>query len=284
MQQPHRHRRKKNTAQLVVPLLLAALAVFLLLRWLSGSSTQGNYTQTGALPSADESTAQMVESWPGTAPYIIAVDSGHGGQDTGASGLLDELEVTVPTAEYLIEWLEQDENFTPIRTHEADVFAKPAERREAAQNAGAKLLFSIHGNANTDSTQLAGFEIYTENKNKPFSAQSYALAQQLANAFTAAGHTPQAGSGIFYCHYEGSDESGYDKFTVPEAKEQEYALTGQSFGVLESDQMPAVLVEQGYLTNASDVATWLSTEGCKKAARLYYESICALFGTQPIAQ
>lgn len=47
---------------------------------------------------------------------------------------------------------------------------------------------------------------------------------------------------------------------------------------------PAVLAEQCFVTNEADVAQFGSEEGCKKTARVYYEAICAYFGTQPQAE
>ena len=45
-----------------------------------------------------------------------------------------------------------------------------------------------------------------------------------------------------------------------------------------------VLAEQCFVTNEADVAQFGSEEGCKKTARVYYEAICAYFGTQPQAE
>lgn len=47
---------------------------------------------------------------------------------------------------------------------------------------------------------------------------------------------------------------------------------------------PAVPAEQCFVTNEADVAQFGSEEGCKKTARIYYEAICAYFGTQPQAE
>lgn len=51
--------------------------------------------------------------------------------------------------------------------------------------------------------------------------------------------------------------------------------------VLEDVNCPAVLAEQCFVTNEADATRFGSEEGCKKAARIYYEAICEYFGTQP---
>lgn len=55
----------------------------------------------------------------------------------------------------------------------------------------------------------------------------------------------------------------------------------RSFTLLEDVNCPAVLAEQCFVTNEADAARFGSEEGCKKAARIYYEAICEYFGTQP---
>ena len=55
----------------------------------------------------------------------------------------------------------------------------------------------------------------------------------------------------------------------------------RSFTLLEDVNCPAVLAEQCFVTSEEDVAQFGSEEGCKKAARIYYEAICEYFGTQP---
>lgn len=234
-------------------------------------------------PAAEQPAAAPAPgAWVQTdGPYTIAIDSGHGGSDCGAVGLLTETEITGKTAEYLRDLLEQDDNYIPVLTHEYDAFATPAQRREAAEQAGAALLFSIHGNAYEGAQAIGGYEVYVQNNGNPYAAQSYLLGQSVCGLFDNAGHTPQKGSGIFYCHYEMGRYGEYEKQIVAEADEAGCGYTGQSFGVLESQQMPAVLVEQGYLTNAADADAWLSDEGCRAAAQIYYRAICSLFGTRP---
>lgn len=56
----------------------------------------------------------------------------------------------------------------------------------------------------------------------------------------------------------------------------------RSFTLLEDVNCPAVLAEQCFVTSEEDVARFGSEDGCKAVARIYYEAICAYFGTQPL--
>ena len=56
----------------------------------------------------------------------------------------------------------------------------------------------------------------------------------------------------------------------------------RSFTLLEDVNCPVVLAEQCFVTNADDVERFGSEQGCKRTARIYYEAICAYFGTTPL--
>ena len=65
----------------------------------------------------------------GDPPYRVAIDAGHGGNDPGARGVVEEKDMTAATASVLLAWLEQDPNYIPLRTRDAfDQTATPAER------------------------------------------------------------------------------------------------------------------------------------------------------------
>lgn len=71
----------------------------------------------------------------------------------------------------------------------------------------------------------------------------------------------------------------------PEATGGEHLHTvrpERSFTLLEDVDCPAVLAEQCFVTNAEDVERFGSEESCKAVARIYYEVICAYFGTEPL--
>ena len=91
-----------------------------------------------------------------------------------------------------------------------------------------------------------------------------------------AGHRLRGTNGIRFAYYEGKR-----KILVDSSDDRVREL--KSFGVLEKAPCPAVLVEQGFVTNGQDVENWASPEGCQCAAQAYYQAICQYFGTDPQA-
>ncbi len=213
-------------------------------------------------------------------PYTIAIDAGHGGSDVGAEGIIDEKIVTETTIGYLEQWLEQDENYTPLRTHAPDTFAKPSERAETTNRACAALLLSVHGNSAPGYPEITGFECYPQPPGREHHEDASRMAHLIAEKFGAAGQRLRGESGVRYLYYEGDDTRGYEKKIVEESDDSMHA--DQTFGLLERAECPAVLIEQCFVTSSTDIANWAGEDGSARAARFYYEAICEFFGTQPI--
>lgn len=212
----------------------------------------------------------------GDPPYRVAVDAGHGGNDPGARGVVEEKQVTAATAAALLQWLEQDPNYIPLQTRESfDATATPAQRAAVASAQSPQLLLSIHGNSAPEGSTAAGFECYPSVPGRTWHQESYYFAQQLAQGMQAAGAKLRGHGGIRYIYYQGEVKQLVES-THTEVRDE------RSFTLLEDVNCPAVLAEQCFVTSEEDVAQFGSEEGCKTVARVYYEAICAYFGTQPL--
>ena len=213
----------------------------------------------------------------GDPPYRVAVDAGHGGNDPGARGVVEEKQVTAATAAALLQWLEQDPNYIPLRTRDAfDQTATPAERAAAANAQAPQLLLSIHGNSAANGSSAAGFECYPSVPGRTWHAESYYFAQKLAEGMQNAGAHLRGRGGIRYIYYLENDQKQLVESTHTEVRAE------RSFTLLEDVNCPVVLAEQCFVTNADDVERFGSEQGCKRTARIYYEAICAYFGTTPL--
>lgn len=261
-------RQNRPTVGTMIGLLVCILcfgAAFFL--WKAASS--GAEKSSGA----GEETFRPVVGDP---PYRVCIDAGHGGSDPGARGVVEEKEMTAQTAEELLTLLEADPNYIPLRSRESyDVTAKPSERAQVINAQGPQLLLSIHGNSAAEGSTASGFECYPSVPGRTWHQESYYFAEQLAQGMQAAGAKLRGHGGIRYIYYQGENKQLVES-THTEVREE------RSFTLLEDVNCPAVLAEQCFVTSEEDVAAFGSEQGCKVVARVYYEAICAYFGTQPL--
>ncbi len=215
----------------------------------------------------------------GDPPYRVAIDAGHGGSDPGARGVVEEKDVTAATASALLQWLEQDSNYIPLQTRESfDVTATPAERAAAARAQAPQLLLSVHANSAANGSTAAGFECYPSVPGRTWHAESFYFARLLASGMQAAGASLRGRGGVRYIYYLENDQKQLVESTHIEVRAE------RSFTLLEDVDCPTVLAEQCFVTSAEDVERFGSEEGCRKVARIYYEAVCAYFGTQPLPE
>ena len=233
---------------------------------------QETFQEQSALQEPDELFRPDV----GDPPYTIAVDAGHGGDDPGATGVVVERDMTAATAEALTRWLDADPNYIPAATRDSyDVTATPSERAERSNSQNPDLLLSIHGNS--ASTEAAGFECYPITPGRTWHRESVYFARLLAEGMQAAGSTLRGQGGVRYIYYQQGQK------VLAEANDLQIR-DEETFTVLEQADCPAVLAEQCFVTNAGDVDRFGDADGCQLAARVYYQAICAYFGTTPLEQ
>ena len=202
---------------------------------------------------------------------VIAIDPGHGGSE--GNGLW-EYEMTWQVANELVNLLEQDGRYAPVLTiteeesQNSDMpRVEPAERAQRANDAGAVLLFSIHGNSDPSGT-ASGFECYAIPPGQQYHDESVALARLTAQKITQTGQPLRGQDGVRYIYFD-----TYDNRMVYESSD-ETPRNEPTFRLLADADCPAVLVEQCFLTNPQDAARLATPSGAKQAAKAYYEAIC----------
>lgn len=97
------------------------------------------------------------------------------------------------------------------------------------------------------------------------------FAALLAEEMEAAGSELRGGNGIRFGYYVNGE-----KMLVDSTDTTVYDY--DTFGVLKNQEGAAVLVEQCFVTNESDVANFGTEEGCQKAAEAYYRAILRYLG------
>ena len=277
MRQQHGRRPSKHSRpgpagwQLTALALAAAMALGGLLRAVGGwLEMRAAWREQSAVTEPDELFRPEV----GAPPYTIVVDAGHGGDDPGAAGIVVERDMTAATAEALLAWLRADPHYIPAATRDGyDITATPTERVERANSQSPDLLLSIHGNA--ASTGAGGFECYPITPGRAWHRESVYFARLLAEGMAAAGSSLRGQGGVRYIYYENGRK------VLAEANDRRVRQE-ETFTLLEQANCPAVLAEQCFVTNAEDVELFGDADGCALAARVYYQAICAYFGTTPL--
>ena len=261
---------KRKTRKTLHPMVIALLFVIV------GTIM---YLMAKTMPKAPESGGDApFRPVVGDPPYRVAIDAGHGGDDPGASGVVLEKDMTAATAAELLAWLEADSNFIPLQTRESyDTTAKPSERAESVNAQSAQLLLSVHGNSAAEGTNAAGFECYPSVPGRIWHRESVYFAELLADGMQKAGAKLRGKGGVRYIYYTASGEKQLVEANHTETRHE------RSFTLLEDSNCPAVLAEQCFVTSEADVDAFGDADGCVRVARIYYEAICAYFGTTPIS-
>ena len=93
---------------------------------------------------------------------LIALDAGHGGKDTGATGIngTEEKDITLKMARELKALLEGTGRYDVLLVREDDTLIPLRKRIDIARRSGADLFISLHADHN-DNTHQRGASVYT---------------------------------------------------------------------------------------------------------------------------
>ena len=232
-------------------------------------------TETAAQPAAPPDAAQPGTPPPGAAPppppppppelppafgqttsaiHTLAVDPGHGGDDTGARGAggAIEKEVTLAIARRVKAVIEARLGLRVLLTRDDDRNVPIDERTAIANNNKADLFISLHANASLRKA-TSGATIFTA-----------AFEREAAANATAGGvdRVPTFAGGVRdielvlwdLAQTRHLDRSAAFAGVLEQQMRERVPMAAQAIDraalrVLESANMPAVLVEVGYLTN-----------------------------------
>ncbi len=191
---------------------------------------------------------------------VIVIDPGHGGVDPGATGVsgIYEKHITLAMAREMKAVLEKNGRYRVHLTRDRDVFIRLRDRVAIARSQGADLFISLHADA-VQNPQIRGLSVYTLSQNASDN-EAQTLAEKENKADLIAGvdlthETPDvAGILIDLAQRETMNRSAGFATELVDEVGQEMDLLGNThrfagFAVLKAPDVPAVLVEMGYLSN-----------------------------------
>ncbi|MGA8871156.1 MAG: N-acetylmuramoyl-L-alanine amidase [Candidatus Acidiferrales bacterium] len=214
----------------------------------------------------------------------IAIDPGHGGSDTGAMGPhgLMEKNLCLDVALRLGRLIQQDiPGAQVIYTRTTDKFVSLEDRTAIANRANADLFISIHANS-SDSPEARGVETYylsllASPESMRLAARENALAQSSLHDLPELVQQIARNAKIAESKVLAQDIQSAlaTRLELVSRGETNRGVKRAPFVVLTGANMPAVLSEISFISNASDESLLLESSQRQRVAESLYRGIAA---------
>jgi N-acetylmuramoyl-L-alanine amidase len=215
----------------------------------------------------------------------IMIDPGHGGRDTGCSGVKAiEKEITLSIAQAVGKMINDSLPGVEVvytRTH--DEFLRPGARADIANCSGADLLISVHCNSLPRYPNVRGTETYVmryankkylkvdESKSdvgelvETHYTQNSDAVDMTNNFLTELDRYPNLYQSVILAGL-------VEKFFKTQTPLKSRGVRQENYSVLRDTYMPSVLVEMGFLSNRDDEAYINSNEGKAEISTAIYNA------------
>jgi len=256
-----------------------------------------------AAPSAQAEPEPAINTPPpanasNSRPILIAVDAGHGGADSGALGPknMREKDVTLSIARELVRIINAQPGYSARLTRTGDYFIELQKRRDFARDMKADLFISVHADSFTNPSAY-GASVFALSRKGATSEMARFLAQrendsdligrvggvsledkdpQLAGVLVDLSMTATVNSSL----QVGSKVLNAISAIAPlHAKHVEQA----GFIVLKSPDVPSILVETGFISNAGEARKLATPEYRERMAQAIFKGVRQYFAQHPIA-
>jgi len=225
---------------------------------------------------------------------VIAIDAGHGGQDSGALGKrgTKEKDVVLAIAKKLAKLVDKEQGMTSYMTRDKDVFVTLRQRIKRAHNRGADMFISIHADA-FNNPKARGASVYVLSDRGASSEAAQLIADKENAADLAGGISLEDKDDLLAsvlldlsqtASLEGSIEvantvlSGLKRVGHVHKKHVESA----AFVVLKSPDIPSLLVETAFISNPDEERKLKSPSHQNKLARAMLTGIRNYFQRNPL--
>lgn len=211
---------------------------------------------------------------------LIVIDPGHGGIDPGASGPKGELEkdIVLVFARALRDQLLIGGRVQVEMTRDDDRFIALRDRVDFARSRGANLFVSLHADTLAGEPDVRGASVYT-NSDRASDAAAARAAEKENRADIAAGveADDEARGSVESVLFDLArrETRAFSQIAARDAVEairegfrvHKTPLRGAGFRVLRAPDLPSILIELGYLSNAEDLTALQDARQRERLAR-----------------
>ncbi|MCR6672689.1 N-acetylmuramoyl-L-alanine amidase [Devosia ginsengisoli] len=239
-------------------------------------------------PAAVASTPAGGSELPIATRPLVVIDPGHGGIDSGAetTGGIKEKDIVLSFALRLQELLVESGRFDVALTREDDTFLRLEERVALARTNKADLFISIHADS-FQQPEIRGASVYTRDE-KATDVLDKVLADNENKTDVIAGFAmPQMAPEVVDILLDlMRREMRHQSFMAaqaivhqlePSVELRRFPVRQADFFVLQAPDVPSVLVELGFLSNADDMANLLRGEWQDRTAGALARGISTYF-------
>jgi N-acetylmuramoyl-L-alanine amidase len=251
--------------------------------------------QSWSEPEAAQTTSAIpAPAKPESGDFIVAVDAGHGGIDTGAIGVdtkTQEKDVTLAFAKTLADRLNREPGIKAFLTRKDDSFLSLSERVQIARQNHAALFVSMHADT-LRQKDIRGATVYTisdkaSDKLAADLADRENLSDQIAGK-AAATEPPEVADILLDLTRRETQAFSISmaESVLASFKDQVGTINNPhrhaGFRVLQAPDVPSILLELGFLSNKEDEKlllddTWRAKMGdlLTEAVKHYHASMVA---------
>lgn len=228
----------------------------------------------------------------GTRPLIVAIDAGHGGQDPGAIGPTGkrEKDITLAIARELARQVNATPGLKAYLTRDADMFLPLHRRGQLARQAKADIFISIHADA-AENRSAKGSSVYVLSTRGASSQRARWLANKENASDLIGGVKPKSDNTLTSVLLD-LTQSGQMKASEDAAAQVLSGLKAvgynhkpnierANFAVLRTSDMPAMLVETAFISNADEERRLIDPAFQRSLARAVLQGVDDYFTRQP---
>lgn len=200
--------------------------------------------------------------------FIVALDAGHGGKDTGAIGYkhMYEKNVTLKMAKELKKIIDSQPGMHAVLTRDRDIFIPLSKRVKIAKQKKADIFISIHADAFHDHS-VKGGAVYVLSKRGASSTMARLMAKS-ENASLQDVSLEGMDQDVAFALSDLSREANIKssrklastvlKEMMKKVKMHKHSVQSAGFAVLKSIDMPSLLIETAFISNPHEARNLMS--------------------------